>query len=118
MLRADYDKERNITSSDVEFLEGRDVEKENNVKTTWGGKDKPESTPSRASSIEHVSMSSDLSGFQAADCDADMNDIMLVMDQMTDKRDLLYHTQPGGRTVYFHSSQAKERPLSGSVKVC
>jgi hypothetical protein len=28
MLRADYDKERNITSSDVEFLEGRDVEKE------------------------------------------------------------------------------------------
>jgi hypothetical protein len=74
MRLADDYIERNITSSDVEFLlEGSDVEKKHTntrkIKTNL----KPQS----------ASMTTDLSGLK--DCDVDMNDIMLVPEQMTDK---------------------------------
>jgi hypothetical protein len=72
----DDDIERNITSSDVEFLEGTDM----TDATTSKEKDKPETvnkektTPER-SGVEHK-----------ADSDVDMqdSDIMSVLDQIFD----------------------------------
>lgn len=82
--RADDILDRNITSSDVEYLEGRDLEKKSSGKTTRKIKDKPESTRVSIDNARHMLTASDLSGFQA-DCDIDMNEIALVIDQMIDK---------------------------------
>jgi hypothetical protein len=70
------DIERNITSSNVEFLQGRDEDEDLECIATRKIKGKPEST-----SVEHV-LTSDLSGLQTDidyDHDVDMNDIMLVL---------------------------------------
>ena len=75
--RANDDIERNITSSDVEFLEGRDVDEDLEIAATRRiVKGKPES-PQAFSNVEHV-LTSDLSGLQT-DFDVDMNEIMLVL---------------------------------------
>jgi hypothetical protein len=68
--------ERNITSSDVEFLQGRDEDEDLDcvaTRRTWI-KGKPDSSQA---SVEHV-FTSDLSGLQT-DNDVDMNGIMLVL---------------------------------------
>ena len=63
--------ERNITSSDVEFLEGEDEEKKNNGKVTRKAKDKPENTRVLIDKARDLLTTSDLSGLQA---DVEMND--------------------------------------------
>jgi hypothetical protein len=88
---ADDDLERNITSSDVEFLEGEDLKKKSIVKTSRKIKDKPESSRASIDNARHVLATSDLSGLKRkADDDDDMNDIMSVLDQICTTRNLLY----------------------------
>lgn len=93
--------ERNITSSDVEFLTGEDVEKVSKGTTK---KDKQESNRVHAfvDNAKHVLTTPDLSGFEGgADSeDVVMND-MSVLDQIIDKElTLYYNTQPGGPRKY------------------
>lgn len=88
-----YILERNITSSDVEFLEGEDSVKEKKVKTfeSLKIKDKPEG--SRVDNARHVLATPDLPGLKHKDSDVDMmSDIMSVLDQKTDKELTLSHT--------------------------
>lgn len=79
-MQADNIVERNITSSDVEFLEGEDEEKKDNGKATRKGKDKPEKGKDKPENTRvlidkarHMLTTSDLSesGLQA---DVEMND--------------------------------------------
>ena len=95
--------ERNITSSDVEFLEGRDFKENSSAKTSRKIKDKLENAhASIDSNARHVPVltltTPDLSGLKhKADCDnVDMNDsdIMSVLDQIIDKE--LTLSQHGG----------------------
>jgi hypothetical protein len=74
---ADDDIERNVTSSDVEFLEGEDLKKKSNVKTSRKIKDKPESSRASIDNARHVLATSDLSGLKRK-ADDDMNDIITV----------------------------------------
>jgi len=82
---ADDDIERNITSSDVEFLEGEDLKKKSNVKTLRKIKDKPESSHASIDNARHVLATPDLSGLKrkADEDDDDMNNIMSVLDQIS-----------------------------------
>ena len=82
---ADDDIERNITSSDVEFLEGEDLKKKSNVKTSRKIKDKPESSCASIDNARHVLATLDLSGLKhkADEDDDDMNNIMPVLDQIS-----------------------------------
>lgn len=95
---ADDEIERNITSSDVEFLEGED----NKEKTTRKEvKKKPASVSASFNNARHVLTTPDLS------VDVDMNDIMSVFDSTkTFKKELTLCTQPGGPRKCF---QAKRR---------
>jgi hypothetical protein len=90
---ADDDIERNITSSDIEFLEGED-EKEGNARTSKK-KDKPESTRTAIENAKNVFKltTSDLSGLEheAASEDVNMNDSS-VFDKTIDKELTLSHT--------------------------
>jgi hypothetical protein len=90
----DDDIERNITSSDVEFLEGKDSKKENNATSLRKGKDKPESARASFDNARHGLTTPDLTGLHEDD-DVDMNDIMSVHDQMIDNELTLAHRQPG-----------------------
>ena len=93
---ADEIIERNITSSDVEFLEGEDEEKKSNhpiEKVTRKAKDKPENTRVLIDKAKNSLMTSDLSGLQV---DVEMNDNRSVHDQMIDKRTYFINWQPGG----------------------
>ena len=93
---ADKIIERNITSSDVEFLEGEDEEKKSNhpiEKVTRKAKDKPENTRVLIDKAKNLLMTSDLSGLQV---DVEMNDNRSVHDQMIDKRTYFINWQPGG----------------------
>jgi hypothetical protein len=92
-MQADNIIERNITSSDVEFLEGKDEEKKNDGKVTRKVKDKPENTRVLIDKARHMLMTSDLSGLQA---DVEMNDDRSVHDQMIDKGTYIINWQPGG----------------------
>jgi hypothetical protein len=92
-MQADNIIERNITSSDVEFLEGEDEEKKNKGKVTRKAKDKPENTRILIDKARHMLTTSDLSGLQA---DVEMNDNRSVLDQMIDKRTYFINWQPGG----------------------
>jgi hypothetical protein len=77
------DIERNITSSNVEFLEGRDSDsKKKSNATLRKVKDKPESA---SASFDNTRHSPDVPGL-IHDHDDDMNDIMSVHDQMTPSR--------------------------------
>jgi hypothetical protein len=78
---ADDDIERNITSSDVEFLEGKDSNKKSNAKTLGKVKDKPESEP--FNNAGHVLTTPDLTGL-IHDDDVDMSDIMSVTSLASD----------------------------------
>lgn len=89
---ADDNIERNITSSDIEFLEGEDEEKKSISKTTRKKKDKPENSRTSIDKAKHALTASDLSSGLQADGDVDMNDIMLVYDQIIDKGLTLSHT--------------------------
>ena len=127
------DIERNITSSDVEFLEGHEEEdsgKKNKATTGMVIKDKPESITDNA--IDNALTTSDLSGLQNdASEDVEMNDadIMSVFDQINDKVDkgltLLSHTAPRPLKITHRSSppcQSSERTLAmplrqGTLKI-
>jgi hypothetical protein len=87
---ADDDIERNITSSDVEFLTGEDVEKVSNGTTK---KDKQESNHAFVDNAKHVLTTPDLSGFEGGANSEDVvtND-MSVLDQIIDKELTLSHT--------------------------
>ena len=76
---ADDNIERNITSSDVEFLAGDELEdKTTRGKTTR--KKIPENTRSLIDKARHALMTPDLSGVQPdGDVDMIMGDIMLVL---------------------------------------
>jgi hypothetical protein len=102
------DIERNITSSDVEFLEGEDLKKKGNAKTSRKIKDKPQSTRASIDNARHVLATPDLSGLKRkADDDDDMNDIMSVLDQIdqisTFTRNLLTlpHTAPKRESLFL-----------------
>jgi hypothetical protein len=96
-MHADNIIERNITSSDVEFLEGEDEDKKNNDKGTRKAKDKPENSRVLIDKARHMLTTSDLSGLQA---DVEMNDNRSVTDQMIDKRTYFINCQPGGLRKY------------------
>jgi hypothetical protein len=92
---ADDDIEQNITSSDVEFLEGEDSKIKGNVKTSKKIKDRPESTHVSIDNARHVLVTPDLSGLKRkAAADDDMNEIMSVLEHMIDKELTLLHTVP------------------------
>lgn len=109
MWADDYYIERNITSSDVEFLEGNDGEKESNGKKK-GKMSKPEKRTSVVDKARPLLTIPDLSGLQD-DGDVDMNDIMLVFHHKLTKGLTLSHTQPGELrkwpTSSLHGTQAK-----------
>jgi hypothetical protein len=87
---ADDDIERNITSSDVEFLEGDDSKEKSNAKKTRKVNSK-DSADVSFNNTRHVLTTSDLSGASLIhDGDVDMN-IMSVHDQMIDKELTLSH---------------------------
>ena len=102
----DDDIERNITSSDVEFLEGEDLKKKGNAKTSRKIKDKLQSTRASIDNARHVLVTPDLSSLKrkADDDDDDMNDIMSVLDQIsTFTRNLLTlpHTAPKRESLFL-----------------
>ena len=94
-MPADNIIERNITSSDVEYLVGEDEEKKNDGKVRKA-KDKPENTRVLIDKARHMLTTSDLSGLQA---DVEMNDNRSVPYQMMDKRTYFINWQPGGLRV-------------------
>ena len=100
---ADDDIERNITSSDVEFLEGDNSKDKSNAKKTRkvNSKDKPESADVPFNNTRHVLKTSDLSASLIHNDDVDMN-IMSVHDQMIDKELTLSHA--ARRSPQTHSS--------------
>ena len=114
---ADGDIERNITSSDVEFLEGEDSKEKDDAKTSRKvGKDKLPVESARASSdnARHVLTTPDLSGL-LHDEDVDMN--VSVHDQMIDKELTLSHVARPSPLIVTHSSisipqQSSERTLA------
>ena len=70
--------DRNLTSSDVEFLvEGPEAERKRNAKTTMKVKEKDSSHAMTHASFDKMLTTSDLSGLQA-DWDVDMN-VMSVL---------------------------------------
>jgi hypothetical protein len=93
-MLTDYNLERNITSSDVDFLEGEDEEKKSNAKVPKK-KNKPENAHVSVDNAKHVLTTPDLSGLEhKADSDVVMNDvdIMSVLDLIIDKELTLSHT--------------------------
>lgn len=71
------DIERNITSSDVEFLEGGDSQKKSDTMMSKKVEDKQESAHAPFDSASHVLTTSDLSGVIHSE-DVEMNDVMSV----------------------------------------
>ena len=90
----DDNLEQNITSSDIDFLEGEDEEENSNAKISKK-KDKPaESAHVSVDNTKHALTTPDLSGLEhKADSDVVMNnvDIMSVLDQIIDKKLTLSH---------------------------
>lgn len=89
VLADESNLERNITSSDVEYLTGRDGEKEGDGKVskkTRKIKDKPEHHDTRSFIDKARQMTPERSGVMV-DGDVDMSDIMLVF--IKTSRDLL-----------------------------
>ena len=97
----DDDIERNITSSDVEFLEGEDHKEKTTKKEV---KNKPASVSASFNNARHVLTTPDLS---ADHLDVDMNDIMSVFDSTkTSEMELTLCTQSSGPYKCF---QVKRR---------
>ena len=113
-MRADDNNvEQNITSSDVEFLEGEDKEKMSYGKTIrkTKGAGFQENTCDFIDKARHALTTSklDLSGLQD-DGDVDMNNIMLVPDQMIDKGTYYFITHSPVDSIYkqhFDSTAVK-----------
>ena len=87
----DYNLERNITSSDVDFLEGEDEEKKSNAKVSK--KNKPENAHVSVDNAKHVLTTTDLSSLEhKANSDVVMNDVDIMSVQIIDKELTLSHT--------------------------
>jgi len=83
-LAADDDLERNITSSDVEFLEGEDLKGSSKVKASRKIKDKPESTRMSIDNTRRTLVNMGLSSTKRKTQDhGDTNEIMSLLSQIS-----------------------------------
>ena len=122
-MRADDNNvERNIMSSNVEFLEGEDKEKTSYGKTIRKvkGAGSQENTHDFIDKARHVLTmpTSDLSGLQD-DGNVNMNNIMLVPDQMIDKGTYYFITRSLVDSVYkqhFDSTAVKQKDCHSQLR--
>jgi FixJ family two-component response regulator len=82
------------------------LKKKSNTKTSRKIKDKPESTCASIDNARHALATPDLSSLKRKADDDDMNDIMSVLDQITDKELTLLHTVPKRESFVRHIAQS------------